>query len=153
MCRKSKNYRAASKACFGSAARWSCILSSGSSSPRPSSNPSSSNACPPCSAGRSSSPRSKVNPYALSLTLRGLAVNEKNGAPFAGFDEFYARLKFSSFFQHGWSLQEIHLTHPFAGIVRAKDGKLNFGEHRRGAEPAGGIAAAARQIRPAAGHD
>jgi hypothetical protein len=26
----------------------------------------------------------KVNPYALSLTLRGLAVNETNGAPFAG---------------------------------------------------------------------
>jgi hypothetical protein len=68
----------------------------------------------------------RVNPYALSLTLRKLAVNEKNGAPFAGFDEFYARLKFSSFFQHGWALGEIHLTHPFAGIVRAKDGKLNF---------------------------
>ncbi len=68
----------------------------------------------------------KVNPYALSLTIRGLAVNEKNGAPFAGFDEFYARLKFSSFFRHGWALGEIHLTHPFAGIVRAKDGKLNF---------------------------
>jgi hypothetical protein len=68
----------------------------------------------------------RVNPYALSLTLRKLAVNQKNGAPFAGFDEFYARLKFSSFFQHGWSLGEIHLTHPFAGIVRAKDGQLNF---------------------------
>ncbi|HXR07483.1 MAG TPA: DUF748 domain-containing protein, partial [Candidatus Acidoferrum sp.] len=68
----------------------------------------------------------RINPYALSLTIRGLAVNEKNGAPFAGFDEFYARLKFSSFFQHGWSLREIHLTHPFAGLVRAKDGKLNF---------------------------
>jgi hypothetical protein len=68
----------------------------------------------------------RVNPYALSLTLRKLAVNEKNGAPFAGFDEFYARLKFSSFFQRGWALGEIHLAHPFAGIVRAKDGKLNF---------------------------
>jgi len=68
----------------------------------------------------------KVNPYALSLTLRGLAVNEANGAPFAGFDEFYARLKFSSFFQRGWAVQEISLTHPFAGIVRGKDGTLNF---------------------------
>ncbi len=68
----------------------------------------------------------QVNPYALSLTLRKLAVNEKNGAAFAGFDEFYARLKFSSFFQHGWALGEIHLASPFAGIVRAKDGKMNF---------------------------
>lgn len=68
----------------------------------------------------------KVNPYALSLAVRGLAVNEKNGAPFAGFDEFYARLKFSSFFRRGWAVQEIYLTHPFAQILRGKDGKLNF---------------------------
>jgi len=68
----------------------------------------------------------KVNPYALSLTIRGLAVNEKNGGAFAGFDEFYARLKYASFFQRGWAVQELHLTHPFAGLVRGKDGKLNF---------------------------
>jgi len=68
----------------------------------------------------------KVNPYGLSLTLRGLAVNESNGAPFAGFDEFYARLKFSSFFHRGWAVQEISLTHSFAAIVRGKDGTLNF---------------------------
>ena len=60
----------------------------------------------------------KVNPFALSLTIRGLAVNENNGAPFAGWDEFYARLKFASFFQHGWAVDEIHLTHPFAAIIR-----------------------------------
>ena len=68
----------------------------------------------------------KVNPFALSLTIRGLAVNENNGAPFAGWDEFYARLKFASFFQHGWAVDEIYFTHPFAAIIRAKDGKLNF---------------------------
>jgi hypothetical protein len=68
----------------------------------------------------------KVNPYALSLSVRGLAVNEKNGAPFAGFDEFYARLKFSSFFRHGWAVEEIYLTHPFAQVLRGKDGKLNL---------------------------
>jgi hypothetical protein len=81
----------------------------------------------------------KVNPYALSLTLRGLAVNETNGAPFAGLDQFYARLKFSSFFHRGWAVQEISLTHPFAGIVRAKDGSLNFDD----------IAAALNQPAPA----
>ena len=68
----------------------------------------------------------KVNPYALSLTLRGFAVNETNGATFAGLDEFYARLKFSSFFRRGWAVQEISLTHPFAAILRDKNGKLNF---------------------------
>jgi hypothetical protein len=81
----------------------------------------------------------KVNPYALSLTLRRLAVNETNGAPFAGFDEFYARLKFSSFFRRGWAVQEISLTHPIAGIVRGKDGKFNFDD----------IAAALNQPAPA----
>jgi len=68
----------------------------------------------------------KVNPYALSLDIRGLAVNETNGAPFAGFEEFYARLKFSSFFQRGWAVEELYLTHPFAQILRGKDGKFNF---------------------------
>jgi hypothetical protein len=68
----------------------------------------------------------KVNPYAFSLAIRSFAVNETNGASFAGFTEFYARLKFSSFFQHGWAVDEIYLTHPFAQIVRAKDQKLNF---------------------------
>jgi hypothetical protein len=68
----------------------------------------------------------KVNPYTLSLTLRGFAVNETNGSPFAGFDEFFATLKYSSFVRHGWAVEEIYLTHPFAGLVRAKDGKLNF---------------------------
>ena len=93
---------------------------------RRSSSPRCSSASPPCSTGPSPSRRSRSTRTLLSLTLRGLAVNETNGAPFAGFDEFYARLKFSSFFRRGWAVQEISLTHPFAGIVRGKDGKFNF---------------------------
>ena len=95
----------------------------------------------------------KVNPFALSLTIRGFAVNENNGAPFAGWDEFYARLKFASFFQHGWAVDEIYLTHPFAAIIRAKDGQTQFRRHRRRPQrlplqhPG-----ARRQVRPAAGH-
>src|SRR6187549_3878798 len=31
----------------------------------------------------------RVNPFALSLTVRGLALIETNGTPFVGFDELY----------------------------------------------------------------
>jgi Domain of Unknown Function (DUF748) len=67
-----------------------------------------------------------VNPFTLSLTITNFAVNEKDGSPFAGWDQVYAQLSYSSFFQHGWTVKEISLTHPFAHISRARDGKLNF---------------------------
>ena len=54
-----------------------------------------------------------------------------NGAPFAGLDEFYARLKFSSFFQHGWAVDEIYLTHPFAAHHPRQGRKTQFRRHRR----------------------
>src|SRR5262245_16390840 len=41
----------------------------------------------------------KVNPYALSLTIRGLSLSETNGEPFAGFEEFYVNFQLSSLFR------------------------------------------------------
>ncbi len=68
----------------------------------------------------------KVNPYTLSLTIRGLSLAETNGEPFAGFDEFYADFRLSSLFRWAWTFGEIRLVHPTANIVRAADGQFNF---------------------------
>ena len=68
----------------------------------------------------------KINPYALSLTIRGLSLMETNGEPFAGFDEFYVNFELSSLFRWAWTFSEIKLEHPTANLVRGSDGQFNF---------------------------
>jgi len=70
--------------------------------------------------------RVKMNPYALSLTIRGLSLTESDGGPFAGFDEFYVRFRLSSVFRRAWTFSEIRLTHPSASVLRGADGQFNF---------------------------
>lgn len=68
----------------------------------------------------------KMNPYALSLTIRGLSLTETNGEPFAGFDEFYVNFQLSSLFRWAWTFSEIKLAHPTANIMRGANGQFNF---------------------------
>src|SRR5436190_11202306 len=49
----------------------------------------------------------KMNPYVLSLTIRGLSLTETNGERFAGFDEFYVNFQLSSLFRLAWTFSEI----------------------------------------------
>jgi len=70
----------------------------------------------------------KVNPYALSLTIRGLSLTETNGEVFAGFDEFYINFRLSSLFRWVWTFGEIKLARPTANIVRGVDGQFNFAD-------------------------
>ena len=70
----------------------------------------------------------RVNPYALSLTVRGLALTEANGTPFAGFDELYVNFQLSSLFRRAWTFSEIKLAGPTANVVRFADGQFNFSD-------------------------
>lgn len=70
----------------------------------------------------------RVNPYALSLTIRGLALTETNGTPFASFDEFYGNFELSSLFRWTWTFSEIRLVGPSANVVRFADGQFNFSD-------------------------
>ena len=70
----------------------------------------------------------RVNPYALSLTVRGLSLTETNGAPFAGFDELYVNFQLSSLFRWAWTFSEIKLSAPTANVVRFADGQFNFAD-------------------------
>lgn len=67
-----------------------------------------------------------VNPYALSLTVRGLSLTETNGTPFAGFDELYVNFQLSSLFRWAWTFSEIKLTKPSLTVTRFADGRFNF---------------------------
>jgi hypothetical protein len=69
----------------------------------------------------------KFNPYAMSLTLRGLSLKETNGDVFASFGEFYANFQpWESMFSRSWVFDDVHLWNPTALAVYQADGTFNF---------------------------
>jgi Domain of Unknown Function (DUF748) len=71
----------------------------------------------------------KVNPFMLSVTLKGFLVKEKNGRDaFISFDELYLNLQSISVFKRGPVLSEIKLTRPYVNIVRNEDSSYNFSD-------------------------
>jgi hypothetical protein len=77
----------------------------------------------------------RLNPYALSLTIRGLALRETNGAQFVSVGEFYANFELlSSLFQRGWVISEVRLRQPAVHVEWRKDGAFNFSDLLAGTE-------------------
>jgi len=70
----------------------------------------------------------KLNPFALSTTIRGLLINDKDGEPFVSWDEVYVNFQLSSFLGHPWVFKEISVAGPFARAQMNKDGTFNFSD-------------------------
>ncbi len=71
----------------------------------------------------------KVNPFALSVTVRGFLIKERNGRDtFVSFDELYLNLQSISVLKRGPVLSEIKLNVPYVHIVRNEDGSYNFSD-------------------------
>ena len=68
----------------------------------------------------------RLNPYALSFTLRGFALTETNGEPFVSLGELYVNFELSSIIHRGLVFSEISLKEPSANIVYFRDGSFNF---------------------------
>ena len=69
----------------------------------------------------------RVNPFAPSVTVRGLSVRERTGdAPFARFDELYANAAWRSIFYLAPVVDEITLVKPQLRLVRNADRTYNF---------------------------
>src|SRR5438045_1599500 len=49
----------------------------------------------------------KLNPFSLSMTIRGLLIKDKDGETFLSWDEVYVNLQLVSFFAHPWVFKEI----------------------------------------------
>ncbi len=72
-----------------------------------------------------------INPYALSVTIRGFKISEPAPAPgpFVAFDELYVNLYgLSSLFQRKLNVEEITLTKPYISITREEDSSYNFSD-------------------------
>ncbi len=71
----------------------------------------------------------KLNPYTLSLTVRGLQVEERQGSEtFLSFDELYVNLQSFSALRMALILKEIRLTKPYIRIDRNEDKTYNFSD-------------------------
>src|SRR6185312_9505544 len=70
----------------------------------------------------------KINPFALSASVRGLLIKDKDGAPFVSWDEVYVNFQLSSFFGKAWVFKEISTTKPFVRAEMKPDGTFNFSD-------------------------
>jgi hypothetical protein len=68
----------------------------------------------------------KFNPWTLALTVRGLALVEKDGHPFVAWDELFVDFQVSSLVRRAWTFDTIRLVRPSGEVILLKDGRLNF---------------------------
>ena len=73
--------------------------------------------------------RVRINPYALSFTLEGVSVGEREGGEsFASFDSLYVNLESSSLFRLGPVVGEVRLVNPKLKVVRVSVSRYNFSD-------------------------
>jgi len=71
----------------------------------------------------------KLNPYALSLTVKKLMVKERDGSkPFVSFDELFVNLQTISIYEKGVVLKEIRLKDLYVKVDRNPDESYNFSD-------------------------
>lgn len=70
----------------------------------------------------------KLNPFAMSATIRGFLIQDKDGKPFVSWDEVYANFEFWSLFTRTYVFKEINTSHPFARVQVNPDRSLNFSD-------------------------
>ncbi len=70
----------------------------------------------------------KFNPYALSVTLRGGTLFEKQDGTFVSVEELYINLETVSLFRWALVFKEIRITSPSVQITLLNDGKWNFSD-------------------------
>jgi uncharacterized protein involved in outer membrane biogenesis len=69
----------------------------------------------------------KVNPYTLTIAIKGFAVKERGTAEvFLSFEELFANIQAISIFRWATVVDEIKLTKPYIRVIRDEDGTYNF---------------------------
>ena len=55
----------------------------------------------------------RLNPYAFSCAINGLAIKDRDGEPFVSWDRVYVNFELVSFFGTPWVFKELSATHRF----------------------------------------
>jgi hypothetical protein len=70
-----------------------------------------------------------VNPFALSLTVRGFLIKDRaSSEAFASFDELFINLQGLSALRRALIVKEIRVSQPFIRVVRHEDNSYNFSD-------------------------
>ncbi|MFL5294038.1 MAG: DUF748 domain-containing protein [Myxococcales bacterium] len=83
----------------------------------------------------------RFNPFAISMTIRGFSVKERDGSTLLGFEELYVDVALLRHLRGGVHLEEVRVVRPEVRVAVLKGGKLNFsdllenGEREQPAEP------------------
>ena len=67
-----------------------------------------------------------INPYALTLEVSGLALQESDGAPILSFDGFIGNFELKSLFRWAWTFAEIGLKRPEVHVDIRPDDVVNL---------------------------
>lgn len=79
----------------------------------------------------------RVNPLALSLTIRGLALTEPDGGRFASWSNFYVNFEaFGSVVNWAWTFKRIRLDEPYGYVAWLTNGQFNFSNLLTNSTPA-----------------
>ena len=70
----------------------------------------------------------RVNPFALSTTLEGFRIQDRDGEAFLAWERLYVNLGLSTLFTRTISLQAVELDRPSGRVVVEKGGQLNFSD-------------------------
>lgn len=70
----------------------------------------------------------RTNPFALSVSLEGLRIQERDGSAFLGWERLYVNVQASSAFTRTLRFAAIELDRPFGRLVVLKDGRLNVSD-------------------------
>jgi uncharacterized protein involved in outer membrane biogenesis len=70
-----------------------------------------------------------VNPYVLSLRVKGLTVQQlQSSDPFAAFDTLYLNLQAVSLFKWGLVIKDLELDKPYLKVIRTATNQYNFSD-------------------------
>ena len=78
----------------------------------------------------------EFNPWVLSLRVTGLAIQDPDGKPLAGFDELFVNLQTSSLFNWAITLAEARLDKPYGSFIRYSFTDTNVERALNAAPPA-----------------
>jgi len=68
----------------------------------------------------------RVNPYALTLDIRGFDLKERDGSPLLAFKAFFINFEISSLWHWAWTFADVRLEDPAVNLEKKLGGRINF---------------------------
>ena len=70
----------------------------------------------------------EVNPYYLTLHLKGITVTDRSDKTFMSLDDFFVDLQIASLFKKALIVKNVSIAKPFLRLARRPDGTFNFSD-------------------------